>query len=62
MEYFLFGKVNRFIVFFVFELFLKLFVDWKFFVDEVSFYFVCGMNFGQKIREYVKKLIGDIDE
>ncbi|ADQ42004.1 CRISPR-associated protein, Csh1 family [Caldicellulosiruptor acetigenus I77R1B] len=62
MEYSSFGKANRLIASSASELLLKSPVDWKLSADEVSFYFACGMNLGQKIREHAKKLTGDTDE
>jgi len=62
MEYSAFGKAKKLVAATASELLLKAPADWKLSSDEVSFYFACGMNLGQKIRDLAKKLTNDTEE
>ncbi|WP_045166000.1 TIGR02556 family CRISPR-associated protein [Caldicellulosiruptor naganoensis] len=62
MEYSAFGKAKKLVAATASDLLLKAPADWKLSSDEVSFYFACGMNLGQKIRDLAKKLTNDIEE
>ncbi|WAM33900.1 TIGR02556 family CRISPR-associated protein [Caldicellulosiruptor morganii] len=62
MEYSAFGKAKKLVAATASELLLRAPEDWKLSSDEVSFYFACGMNLGQKIKELAKKLTNDSEE
>lgn len=62
MEYSAFGKAKKLVAEAASELLLKAPSDWKLSSDEISFYFVCGMNLGEKIKDLAKQLTGDSEE